>query len=1178
MKINPLLLLFIAQNERVKVCYRIMKTTLFLLFVCAFQLMAINSEAQNANIILKAQNLSVKQIISEIEKQTDYLVVFSTREVDTNREVHLNKQSGQVATILNEVFKNTDIGYEFTKDYILLATKRNLAEKGIAQQIPTITGKIIDENGDPVIGASIMVPGTSIGTITDIDGRFSIQVPLGSNVQISFIGYTTQNLTVRNSVMNVTLVEDSKVLDEVVVVGYGTQRRRDLTGSVASVNSNQIRDIPVASAAQAITGKMAGVQVTQTEGSPDAEIKIRVRGGGSLTQDNSPLYIVDGFPVDNINDIAPSDIASIDVLKDASSTAIYGARGANGVVIVTTKGGFEGKPKVSYNVYYGMKKLNDFYDVLDPYEYVYWQWEVQQHSGADSFEKHYGNYQDMGLYKQMSGTNWQKEIFGNTGTSLYNNFSVTGGSKGVKYNISLTRNDEDDIMLESGYGRTNLNSKTTFEVNKWLSFDMNVRLSDTKIKGGGTSSGSRLAHIVQYRPVNGLMDYIDPALFGDDIETVSTSIINPLKQTEDDYRRTTRQTFNYNGAMTIKILKDLQYRLEYGYQYSKNTTKRFYGLNTSNSMTTTGLPLASIRKSDGKSYRLANILTYSKKDFLPGSNITVMLGEELNESKVEELNISVTSLPKYIDPVGALSMMQLAGKTEPINTVDNPAEKTSSFFGRINYDYKGKYLASAIFRADGSSKFAPGNQWGYFPSAALAWRISDEAFMKSTEKWLSDLKFRVSYGQSGNNRIPNDAWKKTYRTNNESEGILFLEGNEETPSAFLIPESFLSNPDLKWETTITRNIGLDFGLFNQRLSGSVEFYKNTTKDLLIETTIPASSGYTKQYQNIGQTSNRGIEFVLNVSIIQTKDFQLSASFNIAFNKNKIEKLGEMKMWEQSSGWSNDSDGPSGDYLIKEGGKIGLMYGFETDGFYTFDDFDYADGVYTLKPGVADNSSLVAPRLFRPGALKFVNQNPEDDDMVDAAHDKVVIGDANPVHTGGFSLTAQYKGFDFSAFFNWVYGNDIYNANKLAFNDNRSGRLYKNLSSIMSSENRFIYYDKVTGVRVDDPEQLKAMNQHATMWSPAHSLSRLHSWAIEDGSFLRLNNLTIGYSLPKELLSKVGIEQLRIYATGYNLWTWTNYSGYDPEVDAIRGTPLTPGIDYSAYPRSRSYVFGLNLTF
>lgn len=1148
-----------------------------LLSACSISL-SYATHAQNVKISIETQDKTVKEVLNEIEKLSGFSIFFNNKHININRHVSVSTSQNNIFSILDEVFKGTNVTYSVSDKMIILSVKQEGNNK------IQVKGTVTDTEGNPFIGATVMEAGSkSNGVITDVDGNFSLQVGEGANLEISYIGYKTQRVkAIANRSIIIRLAEDSELLDEVVVVGYGTQRRRDLTGSVSSVNSNQLRDIPVTSAASAITGKMAGVQVTQTEGSPDAEIKIRVRGGGSLTQDNSPLYIVDGFPVDNINDIAPGDIASIDILKDASSTAIYGARGANGVIIVTTKSGSEGKAKVSYNMYYGMKKLNKEYDMLDPYEFVYWQYEVMNLKAGEAgqFEPRYGNFQDINLYKQMNGTDWQDEIFGNVGTTLYNNISVTGGSKTAKYNVSVSRTNEDDFMMGSGFDRTNLNSKTTFQIKKWLSLDLNIRLADTNIKGGGTSTNTRLPGIVQYRPINGLSDFRDNAYVDEDDDVIESSLISPVEQTNDDYRRTSRQTFNYNGALNINFMKGLTYRFEYGYQYAKNTTKRFYGLNTSNSRNTTGMPLATVNKVDGTSYRIANILTYSKNDFIkPDHNITVMLGEELNESKIEEMDIKVESLPKYIDAEGALSMLQLAANTNPITTFIKAPERTSSFFGRLNYDYKGRYMASAVFRADGSSKFAPGHQWGYFPSAAVAWRISDETFMQRTKNWLSDLKFRVSYGQSGNNRIPNDAWKKTFKV---QSGNLFLEGNEETPTAWLEPESFLSNPDLKWETTITRNLGIDFSFFNHRLSGSVELYKNTTKDLLIATSIPGSSGYGKQYQNIGQTSNRGLELVLNAQLVQTKDFSLSASFNIAFNKNRIDKLGDTKLWEETSGWTGDSDGPSGDYLIKEGGKIGLMYGYETDGFYTFDDFNYtanADGKmeYQLKPGVANNNALVGHRVFGPGALKFVNQNPEEDNIVNE-DDKVVIGDANPLHTGGFSLTAQYKSFDLSAFFNWVYGNDIYNANKLAFNDNRSGRLHKNISSTMSTKNRFIYHDLTTGERVQDPEQLKALNEHATIWSPAHSLCRLHSWAVEDGSFLRLNNLTIGYSLPKRWLSKVGIEQFRVYATGYNLWTWTSYSGYDPEVDAIRKTPLTPGIDYSAYPRSRSYVFGLNLTF
>ncbi|MDD4190627.1 MAG: SusC/RagA family TonB-linked outer membrane protein, partial [Mangrovibacterium sp.] len=901
----------------------------------------------------------------------------------------------------------------------------------------------------------------------------------------------------------------------------------------------------------------------------DAEIKIRVRGGGSITQDNSPLYLVDGFPVDNINDIAPTDIESIDILKDASSTAIYGARGANGVILITTKGGFEGKGKVTYNTYYGVKEITKTLDVLDPYEYVYWQYELQNNR-PDVLESYFGDFQDYGLYKQMEGTDWQGKIFGRTGTSMYHNLSVSGGTKTAKYNISLTRNDEKEIMIGSGYSRTNLSAKFFQKVNNWLTLDLNVRLSDYRLKGAGTTNNTRLSHAIQFRPVDGLSEFIDTSLEnGDEYEPSSTFVLNPLKQTIDDYRRRNRLSYSFNGTAAIRLSDNLNYSFEYGYGSGENTDKRFYGINTSNVIKYGYQPIASIEKADSKSYRLANVLNYTKKDFLPGNTITIMVGQELNYSKSEELSTLARYFPKYIDASTALSMMNL-GLAEPITTVDNPAIKLSSFFGRINYNYKGKYLASATFRADGSSKFAPGNQWGYFPSGALAWRISDENFLSGTKQWLNDLKLRVSYGESGNNRISDNAWQKIFSVDS---GILFMEGNETTPTAFFTLNTILSNPKLKWETTITRNAGLDFSLNKGRLSGSVELYKNSTEDLLISATIPSNTGYTKQWQNIGQTSNRGLEITLNGIICKRKNFRMSFSFNIGFNKNRIDKLGDIKSWEQTSGWNSLV---SGDYLIKEHGQIGLIYGYETEGMYSFDDFDYANGSYTLKEGVSNNKSLIETRWFWPGALKLKDQN--GDLSVDAANDKVVIGNTNPKNTGGFNLTAQYRGFDCSAFFNWVYGNDIYNANKLYYTTFASGRYYKNILNIMNSDNRFTYINKTTGELVSDPAELAEMNKNATMWAASMVRTPLHSWVIEDGSFLRLNNVTLGYSLPEKILSKLKINSLRVYATAYNLWTWTKYTGYDPEVDTRRSTPLTPGVDWCAYPRSRSFNLGLNVEF
>lgn len=1040
-----------------------------------------------------------------------------------------------------------------------------------------ISGTIRDAN-EPLIGVSILIKGTSVGTVSDMNGKYSIEVPEDKSILLfSYVGYESQEIEATSKrVIDVILLEEASVLEEVVVVGYGTQRRKDLTGAVSSIGGEKLKDIPVLSAAQAISGKLPGVQVTQTDGSPDAEIKIRVRGGGSITQDNSPLYIVDGFPVEDISDIAPSDIESISVLKDASTTAIYGARGANGVILVTTRQGQEGKAVVKYNMYYGLRKVTKYLDLLNPYEFVFWQYEANKGTPSSN----YGVFGDYDLYKQMNGKDWQKEVFGNTGTSLYNNLSVSGGSKNVKYNVSVTRNDDKDIMLDTEYNQTNLTSNTSFTVNKYLSFDMNIRLSDYDLEGGARGS---LSTILQYRPVKGLSDFVDTDAIDLEDETDLTLLVNPVTQSTNSFRHRKRQNFNYNASMNINFLTDLKYRLEFGYQYKKNLAEEYYGMNTNRAQQYGNMPVASKMNEDGTSLRLANVLTYSKSKIYDHNNVTAMLGQEITQSSLNRITSSARYFPQHASKEDALSMMQL-GKADPVSTAYPPDEKVASFFGRLNYDYDGRYLAAFTFRADGSSKFAPGNRWGYFPAASGAWRITEESFMKALNAdWLSNLKIRLSYGESGNNRIDNNAWRKTAGISAQN---LFLE-SEDTPSNTILFGSVLYNADLKWETTVTRNLGVDFGFFKHRLSGSVEFYKNTTRDLLVKMNIPSHTGTLSQWRNLGQTSNRGIEMQLEGAIVNTKDIDINASFNIAFNTNRIDRLGDTKSWTVSSNWVSDADAPKDDYLIEEGREVGLMYGYITQGFYSFDDFTYnpnattPEAAYIVKAGVPDNSSLITPRYFRPGALKLEDIGGGEDGGPDGkidANDKTVIGNSNPLHTGGFNLNARYKNFDLSVAFNWVYGNDIYNASKLNLTTLRGGKYNRNLLDVMNSNNRWVYFDPATGAIINDPDQLAEMNKDATMWSPGGSTLPLHSWGIEDGSFLRLNNLTIGYSLPKAWLSKIGIQQLRVYATGYNLWLLTNYSGYDPEVDAIRSTPLTPGIDYGSYPRNKTFNFGLNLTF
>lgn len=1064
------------------------------------------------------------------------------------------------------------------------------AAMNLSAQTITLTGNVKDTTGEPIIGASILEKGTSNGAITDFDGNYNLKVNSNATVVISYIGMKPQEISVNGRTrIDVTLQDDAQALDEVVVIGYGTTKRSDLTGSVSSMGAKELSTIPITNAAEAITGRMAGVQVTTTEGSPDAEIKIRIRGGGSISQDNSPLYIVDGFPASSIGDIPPTDIQSIDVLKDASSTAIYGARGANGVIIITTKSGREGKVQVNFNASFGIKKIAEQLDVLNPYEYVLYQYELDPQTGngsATTFNNYYGVYDDLGIYRADPGTNWQDKLFGRTGNQQNYNLSLSGGNKGTKYNISFTRAEEKAIMIGSGFEKNNINAKINTDINKSLSLDFNARLSYQVIDGSSVSEGqganTKLRNAVKYAPTRGLRGF-DPSLDDDENSAESASLLyNPIESVEDEYRKQKKFSNNYNVGLNWDIIKGLRLRAEGGYRFDYNNTDNVYGPSTSTSKNNGGQPILKLIKQDYQSWRESVTLSYDLQNpFKIQDKLNIMIGQESTSEQTTKTTIESRYFPSDMT-IGEILASPSYGKPQPTITDIGADDRLASFFGRINYNVMDRYLLTATLRADGSSKFAEGNRWGYFPSAALAWRISEESFMASTSDWLSNLKLRMSIGAAGNNRIP-VSYKQIYSA--PGSAPYYYIGEEIANQ--LNPGSSLPNPNLKWETTTTRNLGLDFGLFNGRLSGTIDAYYNTTSDLLIQSPIAANSGYATQYQNIGKTSNRGIEISLEGYIVETKDFTLSASFNIAFNKNKIDSFsnGGSTSKAYSSKWNGSAE-PLEDFLVEQGYSVGRIYGYVTDGMYSFDDFTFNPNTkkWEINPGVADNSAITsAGNYFGPGALKFKNIDGSADNKVNVS-DKTVIGDTNPIHTGGFSLSARYKSFDLSAFFNWSYGNDIYNANKIDYSAYLLTRKYQNLSSEFSLANRFTTIDPTSGLNVyhganANPERLKELNQNASIWMPIHTQTPLHSWAVEDGSFLRLNNLSIGYTLPKSVLRKINIENIRVYVTGYNLYCWTNYSGFDPEVDTrSKNSPLTPGVDYSAYPKSRTYVGGINITF
>lgn len=1047
----------------------------------------------------------------------------------------------------------------------------------------TIKGNVKDSNGEPVIGATVLEKGTkNNATVTDIDGNFSIKLTGNNPLQISYIGMKTKTVeTAGKSTINVKLEDETTNLEDLVVIGYGSVRRKDLTGSVATVSSEALAAVPVASVTEALTGKMAGVQITTTEGSPDADVKIRVRGGGSITQSNDPLLIVDGFPVESISDIPATDIEDITVLKDASSTAIYGSRGANGVILVTTKSGKSGKVNVSYNAYYSWKKVAKKMDVLSPYDYAKWQYELallKNENDLSSYTDYFGNYEDMDLYRDVEANDWQDIVYGRTGNTFNHNVNITGGTETVKYAFSYAHMNDKAIQIGSNYKRDNFSLKLNTKPTKNTTLDFQARYSDTDIRGGGANdatgvydSDKRLKYAVIYTPIP-LANLDESAGTDDDFG----NLYNPVESQYDNDRKKERKTLNFAGAFGWEVFKNFKIRTEFGYDDYNQYDQRFWGTTTyyvKNVPASGNQNKPAIRLTDTNRHRFrnSNTISYDFSKLIKNTDhsLNFMVGHEYIITKERENMNEVHGFP---EDYTAEQAWKLSSQGTPYTIDDNYSadDKLLSFFGRVNYNFKDRYLLTATFRADASSKFSEENRWGYFPSAAVAWRISSEPFMKSTQNWLDDLKLRLSYGTAGNNNIPTGQLSQMY----ESKATSWINGFTQ----YWAPSKIMANPDLKWETTITRNIGLDFTLFKGKLSGSIEAYLNTTKDLLIQFPV-AGTGYDTQYRNMGETENRGVEFSFTWHAIDKKNWGIDLYGNLGVNKSEIKSLGSMQDFGKNTAWASTEIGQ--DYWIAVGGQVGEIRGYQLAGRYEVDDFkgyDAATKTWILKEDVPDASPIIG--TVRPGSIKLVDQPTEEGGVgngVIGDEDNVIIGNVNPDVYGGFGLNAHAYGFDLSANFNFSIGNQVYNANKIEYTST-SKYQYRNMIDIMADGKRWTNLDPETGMLCNDPVRLAELNANTTMWSPYMSKFVLTDWAVEDASFLRLNTLTLGYTLPQSLTKRVGINSLRFYCTAYNVFTITGYSGYDPESDCIRKDALTPGVDYSGYPRSRSFVIGLNLNF
>jgi len=1034
-------------------------------------------------------------------------------------------------------------GFRFTFILLLLVCCQALK----AQQGNTIVvGKVSDTSGEALIGVSVSLKNTTKATVTDLDGNYSISVSGNANSAVlvfSYLGFDSQEKTIGNQKqINVTLKESGSTnLDEVVVIGYGTVARRDLTGAVDKVNIGEMQKASVIGFDQSLAGRIAGVNVISPEGTPGADAEIVIRGTNSITQDNAPLYVVDGFPLESSlsSVIDPKDIASIEVLKDASATAIYGARGANGVIMITTKTGTAQKATLTYDGYYGVQKVIKTMDLLDGYEFVRLQGEVLS---ADLMaDRYFYDGRTLDNYRG-TGVDFQDYMFDQASMQKHG-ISLMGGDQSTKYSLSLSYTGQDGILINTGFDRIQGRMSLDHEVRKGFKMGARVSYSHTKHKGGFISQSEGTNNFLQntwaYRPVTGSSEFdLENDLFDPIINTNDNYRVNPIVGIKNEVRNRYYNFFMANGYMEIDILPVLKLRSTLGYTKNYNRNDSF-----DNSNTRSGNPFTGSRGVNGDvtyeekdNWVTENTLSFKKKK---GKNsYDALIGLSMQEERRVFNYVSMQMLPNEV-----LGMSGLDEGDFYRMQASRASWSLFSYYARFNYNYNWKYYVTATVRADGSSKFSKDNRWGYFPSGSLMWRFNKEDFMKNL-RFVSDAKLRASWGITGNNRVSDFAYLAQITTKAEDK---YYWGNTPLNSS---AKTVLGNPDLKWESTMQTNIGMDLSFFDGRLTLTTDLYKKNTKDLLLNAELPGSTGYRNSFKNIGEIQNKGVEFTLNTVNIATKDFTWETNFNIAFNKNKVCELAEnQEVLSTSLYWDTRWNNLPA-YVARIGEPLGQMFGYVYEGTYKYDDFIYTSGDYLLK----DNIAYPGTRAnVRPGDMKYKDIN--DDGIIDD-NDRTLIGRGTPIHTGGFTNTFKYKDFDLSVFFQWSYGNDILNANKYMFE-----RYYMPHSNMYAS-----YANRWTP---DNPNSnIPRVNEG--------SGSVYSSYVIEDGSYLRLKTITLGYNIPNKFSNKFSLQNVRINVSAQNLFTITDYSGMDPEVSTRSGA-LNPGFDFSAYPRAKTITIGLNMS-
>ena len=1141
MKIN--FLLRRGQSYRLAIPAKLFLTMKLVTLLLMTTLSQVTAVGYSQKISLEKRNVSIEAAFSAIESQTDYLFLYDKLDLPSSRLVSVNLKNATIDQALNQLFADIPLSYKIFKKNIVIKKQEKQKEEALvtpAQKpavLQALSGKVADEKGEGLPGVNIVVKGTSKGATTNTSGEYQLDITdQGTILVFSFVGYLTQEIEAGNrTTLDVTLKVDDKALEEVVVVGYGTQKKSDLTGAISSIKAEDLKRLPTTSFDQAIQGRAAGVQVTQGSSAPGGRVSIRIRGGNSLSSGNEPLYVIDGYPItaggtaggngagqNPLASINPSDIASMEILKDASATAIYGSRGANGVVLVTTKRGKAGKTSVTYDGYYGVQKVIKKLDMMNAREFADMVNEARANDGVAT--PAYPNSADLYNFPDPStlgkGVDYQDEIFRSAAIQNHT-LSISGGNDNTKIAVSGSYFDQKGVLIGSDFKRASIRANIDTKLSKNIMFSTNLTASKVwgnngRSEGDGGGNGNTVNAALIMPPTvpifqkDGTYTRLNPTPGG---STVHNPV--PIVKFNKDFQNIDRVLGTM--AFTWNIIADLSLKVSVGTDMSNANRETYEPRETVNGYNANGRASQSNRRS--MSYLNENILSYNKTFNKHQFNVVAGYTRQMDRDQ----QFRAYSSNFLTDLYGADNLGAGAAFTSP-DSYKNQSQLVS-YLGRINYTFNNKYLLSLTGRSDGSSKFGDNNKWAFFPSVAVGYKLSEESFMQSIEA-VSNLKVRASYGKTGNQNIANYRSLARLGVYNYDLSGALVSG--------LSPGN-IANPDLRWETTATTDFGIDLDLFGNRLNFVADYYYKKTTDLLWNVSIPQTSGFASIFKNVGSLQNKGLELSLGGAIFE-KDFKWNSQINWSLNRNKVLDIPGYtpSTQEEISGHLKIN----GSWL-EPGLPVGVWNLLKYDGvFQNQEQFDKG-------PRSAANDKL--------GDARFIDRN--GNGSINLAEDRMIVGDPNPDFIYGWSNNFSYKGFDLSVYMQGTYGNDILNVQ----------RAESNVSGPWGNQRKEI---------VD-------------RWTPTNTTSNIprarvtvnplllqSSWLIEDGSFLRVKTASLGYTFRPTK----GISSCRVYVTGQNLLTFTKYSGFDPEVNSSGNTNLQLGVDYNAYPAARTFLVGVNVGF